>query len=254
MIRTALALCFTFGIIVFSATSGMCQEANPLAVPYPPPRVGVEAGISVNQQQGSLEADCGCTYTSGNGSGVTINGLFERFVGYQWSLVGRVGVRTISISATGTKDTFQVVYNPQTRTSTAMEIPLSEQGATNLSYITLTPTARYDITDNLFAEAGPSLGFLLSSKLVATESPSQNGTAFLNGGSTYQVQNGPIANVSSFNLSLLGALGYTLHLKNRLMVSPEVSVMLPLTSVQSSLGWKVMTYQLTAAITWAIHP
>jgi len=252
MIRPTPLLLFVFIIVMISVTSGWSQSENPLAPPFPAPKLGVEGGIGINQQQGEYASNCGCTFPSGNGSGFILDAIGERFLGYQLSLVGRFGVLLKNTSSSLMTDTNQTSL--QNGAIVKQTVPFTEQASVKLTYIAFTPTIRYYIlTDRLFAEVGPSFGFLLSSNLNATEQVSQSGYTFTDGSTERQIQNGSITNGSTFNMSLFGGIGYTFQLKGRLAFSPEVFFMLPLTSVQDGSNWKIMSYQVTGTLSWTLH-
>src|SRR4051812_43268063 len=51
----------------------------------PPPMIGVELGLGLHSQTGAFQADCGCTFPDGSGSGFLGGLLFELPVSYQWT-------------------------------------------------------------------------------------------------------------------------------------------------------------------------
>jgi len=249
---TPLALLYI--LLCMTSVTVFGQTGSPLAPPFPGPRIGVQAGITENEQQGQFETDCGCAYPKGSGTGITIAALGERFIGKKWSLVGMFSISMKN--TTSTNDSLSPIQKNFVKQNNAVDsgpVALTEQAKTQLTYISIVPMMRYYIASGLFLEAGPSIGFALSSNLLAQETVNTSGYTFLDGSTTRTIQNKAIPNISSFDVSLYGSLGYAFQLSKLLYFTPGVAVDFPLTSVQSGTNWKIMSFQITGAITWALH-
>lgn len=233
--------------------AGYSQSANPLAPPLPSPRVGVEAGITINQQSGTFLSDCGCAFSSGSGNGILVSGIGEMFLTPKWELMGKVSYRYKSLTSNNSNDTDEMVLDPTTNMIIEQPVPLNENATAKISYLTIVPMIRYNVYQGLFLAAGPSIGFAMSSDLSAQESFAQGGYTFKDGGTTRSIQSGPVPNINSFNVAFDGEIGYTFPLSETLFFVPSFSFDLPLTSVESGTDWKIMTYQITGAIEWSLH-
>lgn len=254
MKRTLLRACTTGIFLLMFFRVGYSQSANPLAPPLPLPRVGIEAGLTLNQQSGSFQSDCGCDFTSGSGNGVTISAIGEKFLTEKWEFMGKISYRLKGMTANTPSDTDESVLDTSMNKLIQQPVPLNQQATAKITYISIVPMIRYNVYRGLFVAAGPALGFVLSSDLRVQESFAQSGYSFSDGGTVEDKQpEGPIQNITSFSLGLDGQIGYTFPISENLFFVPAVSFEFPLTTVQSGTDWKIMTYQITGAVEWSIH-
>ncbi|HZV12975.1 MAG TPA: outer membrane beta-barrel protein, partial [Candidatus Kapabacteria bacterium] len=226
--------------MIFSRV-GYSQSANPLAPPLPSPRVGVEAGLNINQQSGTFQSDCGCEFSSGTGNGIVISGIGEMFLSPKVELMGKISYRFKTMDANNATDTNETVFDPVSHTIIEQPAGLNQQAKATVTYIAVTPMIRYNMFKGLFIAAGPSIGLAMSSDLLVQESFTQSGYSFQGGATTESTQpEASIQNLDAFYFALNAELGYAIPLSETLFFVPSVSIDFPLTSVQSGTNWKIM--------------
>ena len=241
-------------VLLACGTEGYSQTANPLAPPLPSPRIGVEAGIMINQQSGTYISDCGCGFTSGKGNGFFIGGIYEMFLTPKLELIGKAGFRFGSISAKNANDTNEETVDQSTQMRYKTGIGVNENADLKITYLTIIPMIRYNIYKGLFIAAGPSLGLAFSSHALVQESIGQNGYTFADGSTTRTIRDDVIPNVSAIRFGIAGTVGYDIPVSPTLFFAPSFSIDLPLTAAQSGADWKIMAFQISGAIKWSMHP
>lgn len=238
---------------ILCAAGARAQSANPLAAPLPPPRLGAEVGVNVNQQSGTFTGNCDCPFSSGSGTSFFVSGIGEMHTAERIALMGRVSVGLMNLTSKTAVVNAQQVYDPVKDRIDTMVIPLDETATTRLTYLLITPMVRYDLLKSLFVAVGPSFGLALTSSLTVDEAIGQSGYTYLDGSSTRQLQNGGVPSLSAFRFSLSAMLGYEIPLSAKVVFVPTAAADFPLTNVASGTTWKIATYQIAGAVRWKLH-
>lgn len=249
--RRIIALTACAGALL--AGSGVrAQSANPLTAPLPPPRIGAEAGLNINNQSGSFESDCHCSFPTGSGNAIFVGAVGEMHIDRKVALMARATLSNISTVSTTSIDTLQMLFDKKTGVMDTLVIPLNEKSTATLAYLVITPMIRYDVLKNLYIALGPSIGLALSGKLHTEETVATGGYTFLDGG-TVQVHDQSIPDLSAIRLSLSAHIGYEFEITPKLLFVPTAGMDFPLTNVASNTTWKISSFQVAGSVRWKLH-
>ncbi len=251
-------------IVVFSATSSNAQilsRGDLFGPGAPPPMIGVELGLGSHQQQGTYQAICHCQFEGGSATGFLGGLLFELPLNYEWTigLGAKFDFKGLN-NTTLVGDTATLLLPQQGDSVARGTVFLQRTGTVRETFLTLAPFVRYEFYRNgPFVQAGPSIGFLLSSNFKhvrellgstitlvdnAGNSAKYNNIHFANGTNTEELENHKIDNVKTLRLGLLLTVGYDIPVGDNSVIAPMLTYDLPLTTVRDNIlskDWKIST-------------
>ena len=261
VLAAALFSAVLFGVS-HTAEAQFLSRGNVFGPGAPPPLAGIELGFGNHSQQGSYNADCGCTFTNGTGTGLVLSLVFELPLSYEWAVGVKGGIDfRNTTSEQGVKDV-AVVSAANGTVDTLMSVPINRVGAVKTTYFALTPYLQYQFFRmGPFVQVGPSFGFLVANKFTQTRQLLQT-TATINGkdypnlrfqsnGTTEEVvQDGAITDVNGLRLGLGVSAGYNVSVSERSILTPQLTYDLPLSTIRSTnaTDWKIGSLYASAVL------
>jgi hypothetical protein len=244
----------------------------------PPPMIGIELGLGQHKQGGTFNASCGCEFNDGSGNGFLGGLLFELPVDYEWTFGLGVRFDFKSYSATANVvDTATIQF--ANGDFAAGFAPIERDGSIKETFLTLAPFARYELARNgPFLQAGPGIGFLLSSNFTHTRiltgttiefanlnDPNNRFTVdnvrFQNGTREETLQDGKIVGVAGTRISALVTAGWNLAVGDHAVIAPMITFDFPFTKVRDDLatpengstGWKIVSLYFSAGLKYKLE-
>lgn len=211
-------------------------------------QVGGYGGLSLNTQGGIIVTDCNCEFTGGAGTGFTIGALFERLTRSRLIWGVSLGYENRSIEGRFREIEGVVQRSPTSGTEYTVPLEFSNIANVNLGYLTAIPYLKYTAFNLVFAKAGASLSYVVSSNLKHTKVLMSDTVRFPNGESasvslpdgdgsnSYVLQDGPIKDLSGFQLGIVLGGGFDIRPSKSLYLSPVIQYVIPVTSISSSVG------------------
>lgn len=239
-------------LLGIGAVTGFAQspEAGPM-------RYGVYGGYDLNLHSASFTElpgipNCCPRFESGNGGGLAAGALVEFPLSRRWLLDLRAGLAQQDGLLSVTEQT-GVILGGTPRTG-SFEHRVDAQ----LTTIGLEPSIGLRLTDRLMLRAGFRAGMLVTSTFSQVEeliSPEGRGTFIDEAGNdthkrTRNEAEGDIPGAAKLQAALQVGAGYDLPLNARktLILAPEISYSLPVTSILDGGGWQVHTFRFGVAV------
>lgn len=229
----------------------------------PPAMVGVEFGIGQHQQQGTYNADCGCTFVDGTGTGLLGNLLFELPLDYEWALGAKIGMDfKNTTSRTAVFDT-AIIEFPQQERDTVSALAFDRIGDVKATYVNFTPFVQYQFFRmGPFLQAGAGIGILVANhfthhrELSSTDGRLLDGTIihdlrFKSTGTLEEtIQDGEIETPNKLRLGISVSAGYNVGVSERSVLTPMLTYDLPLTTLSDTKasGWKIGSLYASAVL------
>ncbi len=237
----------------------------------PPPMIGVELGFGQHTQNGTFQAACKCTFENCTGSGFLGGLLFELPVSYEWTIGLGVKLDLKSLTCvTNVLDTATITYSPGDSASSG-SFKFERDGDIKETFLTIAPFVRYEFFRNgPFLQAGPGIGFLVSSKFTHTRVLNSstitldNGQTitnvrFQNGTRTETLEDGKIANAVTTRISALLTAGWDIAIGDHSVIAPMITYDLPFTNVRpdfvgadGAANWKITSLYISVGLKYRL--
>lgn len=249
MNRIIAAIILLFAGVVNSSAQKTGTEA--------PMRYGLYGGYDVNLHSASFTAlpgipNCCPRFENGSGGGLAAGALVELPLTRRWLLDIRAGLVQQDGLLSATEQT-GVILDGIPRTG-SFEHRVDAQ----LTSVGLEPSVGLRLTNRLMLRAGFRAGILMTKTFSQVEqivSPEGRGTFVDEDGNdtrrrTRNEAEGDIPGTAQLQAALQAGMGYDLPLNARqtLILSPEITYSLPLTSVLADGGWQVHTFRFGVAV------
>ena len=237
----------------------------------PPPMIGVELGLGTHSQNGQFQAICKCEFSGGSGSGFLGGLLFELPVSYEWTF--GLGLKFDFKNFTTTTvvhDTAVITYVEKDSIASG-PFGFTRNGSVKETFLTIAPFVRYEFFRNgFFLQAGPGIGFLLSSNFTHTRELNSstiildNGQTitnvrFENGTRSETLESGKIVNAATTRISALVTAGWDIPVGDNAVIAPMITYDFPFTTVRpNSIGasgatdWKITTLYFSVGLKYKL--
>ncbi len=237
----------------------------------PPPMIGIELGMGSHIQTGTFQAICKCEFSGGSGNGFLGGLLFELPVSYEWTF--GLGVKfdfKNFTTSTVVHDTAVITYVEKDSISSG-PFGFTRNGSVKETFLVLAPFVRYEFFRNgFFLQAGPGIGFLISSKFTHTRELNNstitldNGDVihnvrFENGTRSETLESGKIASAVSTRISALVTAGWDIPVGDNAVIAPMVTYDFPFTTVRPNLlgingaaDWKISSLYFTVGLKYKL--
>lgn len=220
----------------------------------PPPMVGIEFGLGKHQQQGTYNADCGCVFEDGTGTGFMGNLLFELPLDYEWALGIKAGMDFKNTTSHRAVFDTAVIEFAQDESDTVSALGFDRVGDVKATYLNFSPFVQYQFFRmGPFLQAGIGLGLLVANhfthhrELGSTDGKLLDGQVihdlrFKSTGTLEEtIQDGEIANANKLRLGVALSAGYNVAVSERSVLTPMLTYDLPLSTLSDTKasGWKI---------------
>jgi len=263
ILSVSLALLF---VTAFDSTASaqILSRGDLFGPGAPPPMAGVMVALGQHSQQGTFNANCGCTFENGSGSGFLGMAFFELPLDYEWAVGLMVGPDFKKYSTNSLLSENAVVQTIQNSKEVVDTLSLQVQrvGDIKATYLSFLPYVQYQFFRmGPFLQGGINVGYLMSShfqqtrELINDSGVLSDGTRvenlrFTNGTKTESLQEQKIADVNKIRLGLVISAGYNLAVSERSVFSPLLSYDFPLTTISNTnaQNWKIGSLYASAMI------
>jgi hypothetical protein len=229
----------------------------------PPPMVGIEFGLGKHQQQGTFDADCGCTFENGTGTGFLGNLLFELPLDYEWALGIKAGIDFKNTTSRRAVFDTAVIEFPEEESDTVSALGFDRVGDVKATYLNFSPFVQYQFFRmGPFLQAGVGIGLLVANhfthhrELGSTEGKLLDGRTipdlrFKSTGTLEEtMQDGEISDVNKLRLGIALSAGYNVGVTERSVLTPMLTYDLPLSTLKDkqASGWKIGSLYASAVL------
>lgn len=198
-------------------------------------------GVSANRQVGTFLTDCNCEFTSGGSSGFMAGATFERLTRSRFYFGATAGIEYRSIEARF-REREGVVQRSASGQEYTVPVNFLNTADVSLLYATLNPFVKVKAFESLIFRLGPSLSYVASSSLRHQKELLDAEVTFPNGEratvrladtdeTSVVLQDGPIEDLSAFQIGIHGAVGLEFKFGTTFFVSPLLQFVQPLTSL-----------------------
>ena len=237
----------------------------------PPPMIGIELGLGSHMQSGTFQAICQCEFASGSGNGFLGGLLFELPVSYEWTF--GFGIKFDFKNFTTSRvihDTAVITYVEKDSIASG-PFGFTRIGSVKETFLVLAPFIRYEFFRNgPFVQAGPGIGFLLSSNFTHTRELNSstitldNGQVitnvrFENGTRSETLESGKIINAATARISALVTAGWDIPVGDNAVIAPMITYDFPFTTVRPNFvgingaaDWKISTLYFSIGLKYKL--
>ncbi len=228
-------------------------------------QVGGFAGVSFNNQNGTIVTDCECSFEGGSGAGLVVGAMFERLTRSRLTFGASLSFETRSMSGRFREIEGVLQRAPSSGREYTVPIEFLHEADVGISMINVLPFAKYVIFDAIFIRVGPQLGYIVSGNLTHNKTLVSDTVRFPNGESasvslpdnynskTAVLQDGPIKNLQNVQLSVAFAGGIEIRPSKQLFISPTLQYVLPFTGISSATGdFSISAFQALLEIRFII--
>jgi len=203
--------------------------------------LGGYAGVSANQQVGTFFTDCNCEFTGGGSAGFMAGVTFERLSRSRFLWGATAGIEYRSVEARF-REREGVVQRSASGQEYTVPVNFLNTADVSLLYATLNPFVKVKAFESLIFRVGPSLSYVASSSLRHEKELLDAEVTFPNGeratvrladmeGTSVVLQDGPIQDLSAFQIGIHGAVGLEFKIGTSFFVGPLFQFTQPLTSL-----------------------
>jgi hypothetical protein len=238
----------------------------PLVVEHPSPAFGFEFGEGHNSQSGTMECDCGTTFTGGNGTGWFASAFFELPIGNDFNIGLKAGYDRENVSTSTPTNDIVTVHIPNNYQPDTTILAVNRNTTLNLAFFHFEPFIQYQILHtDFFIQLGAGISILSSNQFSETRTLGSNsitlsnGTTinnltFMNGSNTETIQGGSIGGIMSPQFSGLFSAGYNFRF-GIVSIAPMVNYDYPFSTNSSSNGnnWKISTISGSIAMKFNLY-
>ncbi|MFN6135460.1 MAG: hypothetical protein ACK475_04215 [Bacteroidota bacterium] len=215
-------------LIALSAVGASAQRLKGSSTPLGPDEkpiytwYGLYVGPSFNSQGGTFATSCDCDFTGGAGTGLVAGLMVEHRFRSGLTIGTLVGYEGRGISGRF-REVEGVVQTSPTGQSYNVPITFLNEATLSFDMVSFNPYVKSSLVGNLFGRAGLSLGYVVSSDLTHTKSlqtprvtlPDGEVADVVfgeNGSGSVTLENGPYADLSSFQIGGTISAGYEIPL------------------------------------------
>lgn len=202
---------------------------------------GGYAGISANRQVGTFLTDCNCEFTNGGSAGFVAGVMFERLSRSRLTFGTTAGIEFRSIQARF-REREGVVQRSVSGQEYTVPVNFLNTADVSLLYATLNPFVKVTAFESMIFRLGPSLSYVASSSLRHEKELLDAEVTFPNGeratvrladteGTSVVLQDGPIQELSAFQIGIHGAVGFEFKIGTSFFFGPVLQFTQPLTSL-----------------------
>jgi outer membrane protein OmpA-like peptidoglycan-associated protein len=231
---------YILGLVVLSNTLLYAQNNTGL---------GIMGAFALNSHSADFRTfpgvpSCCPRYDDGSGPGMLF-GIFYRMPiarGFGLSL------RASYSSLNGTLDRTE-----QELLSGGVQGSFLHQVQARIADIGIEPVLQYNVLDRLWLNAGFRVGYVAGKTFSQKEQLQTPGFLFSNGRTIRnEVNDQPIPQASGILAGIVSGIGYNLPLdaQSNLVLSPELSYLLPLSNIVQGIDWKISQLRFGASLTW----
>lgn len=244
---------FLLGCFLICVSATAQQSAQPM-------RFGAYGGYGFNMHSASFSElpgvpSCCPQFESGSGAGMTFGGLLNIPFTSRLSLDLRAGMTQQSGLLTAEEATGVIIGGVPK--SGAFEHSIDA----DLTVVAVEPSVALRVAGGFSVRAGLSAGLLISKKYSQKEQiikPERSATFVDDQGNdtfkrTRNESSGEIPGTSQFQAAVLAGVGYDLPLtaSRSLLVAPEITYTIPVTSLLADESWSVQTVRFGVAVKYA---
>jgi hypothetical protein len=233
--------------LLFHSLASFAQTSvgvPPLIGEHPQPAFGFEVGVGQNSQSGTMECDCGTTFTGGSGTGWSSSAFYELPIGNDFNVGIKAGFNRENTSTITPSTEVVVARLSGSSQDTTLPIQGSRTGSVTLTILQFEPFAQYQILNsNFFLQVGAGISVLLRNDFTQTRQLSSNSPySFTNGTKSEAIQGGNIGGITSPQFSGLLSAGYNFRF-GTISIAPMVNYDYPFSTNSSAGGnnWKIST-------------
>lgn len=237
-----------FAMAAIGGSNGFAQTNVLDSDPLGPRRLlvydqyGVFGGLSNNQQGGTFLTDCNCSFGSGARTGLTAGIMFERLTRSRITWGATLAYEDRSIDARYQEVEGVVQRAPSSGREYTVPITFRHTGEVSLSYLTLTPFAKYHLFEWLYLRGGPAISYIMSSNIRHTKELISDSVIFPTGevasvalpgagGRSVVLEDHAMPELNSLQISISAAVGTEFRVGKKVFLSPLVQYVFPLTTV-----------------------
>jgi hypothetical protein len=230
----------------------------PLVIEHPRPSFGFEAGVGQNSQSGTMECECGSTFTGGKGNGWSASGFFELPVGNDFNVGLKAGYDRENTSTTTPANEVVIIMIPNSNNSETTTLPVNQNATLNIAFFHFDPFIQYQVLhSDFFVQLGAGISILSSSQFSQTRTmtsnsanmggTTNNSVTFANGSTTEAIEGGSIGGITSPQFSGIISAGYNFRF-GMTSIAPMLNYDYPFsinssptTSFPGGNNWKIST-------------
>ncbi len=243
-------LSLTLGLFLLPLLWGNAQ--SPLY-----PRIGLSFGPHLTSHSGAFSviknsAVCG-EFEEGSGFGFRVEGYAGLPLSDRLLFSLRLGYHGMN----GTLDRSARLGQGILSDGTLAPVTADQSYEARLGYLIATPGVQWYMLESLpiHLDVGAGLGFAISKSFTQTERiTGPAGARFMDRSIEHTVLDGDIQDASSLRIDAQAGLGYDLAVTDHLVLTPEISVRFPLTTVQTRDDWRATTLGAGLTLAWLLTP
>jgi hypothetical protein len=207
--------------------------------------LGVYIGPSFNQQGGTFTTNCDCNFTGGAGAGISGGVMFERLTRSRltWGVIASVTDRGMMARFLETEGVEQT--SPTLGARYVVPVQFRNEGTVGITSMDILPYAKYIVLSSIFGRVGLQASYIFQSSMKHTKElltetvQLPNGetarVALQEGGATMvTLQDGALPKLNTFQVAVAIAGGAELKVSKKVVLSPVVQYLYPLTSVSGA--------------------
>jgi hypothetical protein len=262
-----LSFLFIIQILIFSCVSLIAQMASPLNPKEPDTQreLGIVIGLGNNMQSGEFSSSsCVCKFDGGRKFGSTFGIVYEQDIKapFKTGAYFLYDIKNITSSYKEIRNTR--VTSSDLKLEQDMILPFRHEADLELGYLTFMPYLKWEWKSYFFARLGLSFSYNIRANIKHSEELLQKTGVMQTGDTTIirligedsyirTIENGKFKNASSFQISIDPAIGLTLPLKERFLISPSVQYSLPLIATSSDATLKIHTLRFLVDVRFIVQ-
>jgi len=262
-------LFFAFIVSTYIAIFSIAN-AQKLATPLKPEEypydneIGILFGLGGNIQSGIFKSSCDCDFENGTGFGYTFGALYE----YEILQTLELGAAAL-IDYRGVASEYQEiesvpVTSQHSGLSERVNVLFTNQGEADLTYLSFVPYVKWNPFRFMFVRLGLNVGFPISTNIKHTKILETKTAKLSTGeivsielpdgdGNQQIIQDDEMPEVNSPFLALDPAIGFTIHLSDKLSFAPVFQYSIPLSNIsETGNDFKVSTWRVLFEFKYSI--
>jgi hypothetical protein len=206
-------------------------------------KIGIIAGPSFGFLLGNYNAECDYLFTDGNGLGFFISAVGTYPIDYNSDIYVSLGYQHNKIESSPQEQYRLKAVDPDYEPdgATSANILMESAADLKLSYLNLEVYYKRCLIEKFYFLAGLGMFINLSSEIEQNETIKDDRYVFaLSGKTSDLIYKGDLKNGNSLLFSGRFGLGYDFYIKNKYIISPQVTLIYPFTGLTSTDTWKMM--------------
>jgi hypothetical protein len=262
-------LFFAFIVSAFIAISSIAN-AQQLATPLKPEEypfdneIGIVFGLGGNIQSGIFSSSCDCDFENGTKFGYTFGALYE----YEIMQTLELGAAAL-FDYRGVESEYQEIENvpvtsQQSGLSERVNVLFTNKGEADLNYFSLVPYLKWNPFRFMFVRLGLNAAFPISTNIKHTKILETKTAKLSTGeivsielpdgdGNQQIIQDEEMPEVNSPILALDPAIGFTIHLSDKVSFAPVFQYSIPLSNIaEIGSDFKVSSWRILFEFKYSI--